>query len=162
MKAHTDKAADQQTDGKTIMKNFFGVVMRLMAEAWKWLKKMNQVWNEGWLVVIGFILWKYSEEILLIVDPTAVPLPVNDLMRFLYATIGTAIAHFVVTVMLYLSHPLVWRYLYGKIYNDLYESIGTELKAHSIKHDLRCIRLKYSLLIFSGYLFTWLVLAATY
>lgn len=159
MKANTDN--EQQLDGKAIMINFFKALWNTFKAVFNFLRKLNQVWNEGWLIVVGFLLWKYSEALLQLVDPTAVPLPVNDLMRFLYATIGTAIAHFVVTVMLWLSHPLIWRYLYGKVYNDLYEVSG-ELKSHSIKHDVRCLRLKYSLLVFSLYLGTWLVLAATY
>lgn len=163
MKAHTHEFPElKDRDGRAIMINFFKAIWNLLKIGFAFLRKMHQVWNEGWLVMAGFLLWKYSEDILLMVDPTAVPLPVNDLMRFLYATIGTAIAHFVVTFMLYLSHPLVWRYMYGKIYNDLYESVGSDLKSHSIKHDLKCIRLKYSLFIFLLYLGTWLVLAATY
>jgi hypothetical protein len=137
---------------------FFKTLFNLV---FQYLVKVHRRWNEAYLIVGGFFLWKYSEHVLALVDPTAVPMPVTDLMRFLYATIGTCVAHFTVSVMLWLSHPLIFRYLYGYFYADMYNE-NQDLKSAQIKHDLKCLRLKYSLLVWLLYLATWLVLVATY
>jgi hypothetical protein len=141
---------------------FLKALTGVFKELFLYVVRINRKWNEAWLIVIGFVLWKYSEHVLALIDPTAVPMPVTDLMRFLYATIGTCVAHFTVSVMLWLSHPWVFRYLYARFYTDLYGAETSEFKSHSIKHDLQCIRLKYSLLVWLFYLATWLILAATY
>jgi hypothetical protein len=157
MKAVKEEATNQQTAAQVSV-TFIKEVWSLLKTIWLYLVSLNRRWNEAWLIVIAILMWKYADVAMGYIDPTAPPLPVNDLMRFLYATIGTCIAHFVVNVMLWLSHPLVHRYLYGLFYNDLYEKTDT----NSLKYDLRCIRLKYSLLVWLFYLATWLLLAATY
>jgi hypothetical protein len=146
---------------KLIIRGIWPFLKELGKFIYKWLSLVNRKWNEGYLLILGFLLWKYADYVLAYIDPTIPPLPVNDLMRFLYATIGTCVVHFVVSVMLWLSHPWVFRYLYGKFYEDLYVQ-SQELKSSQILHDLKCIRLKYSLLLWGVYLGTWLVLAATY
>jgi hypothetical protein len=145
-----------------VFKNTFNLLWSIIKELFKFLGLLNQRWNEAWLIVLAFIAWKYFDRVLGLIDPTVPPLPVNDLMRFLYATLGTCVVHFVAMVMLRLSHPWIFRYLYGRFYDDLYGKESTDLKSHTIKHDLQCIRLKYSLLVWSLYVVTWLVLAATY
>jgi hypothetical protein len=141
-----------------LLQAFFGV----FKELFKYLKAVNRKWNEAWLIVLGFFLWKYASHVMALIDPTVPPLPVNDLMRFVYATIGTCVAHFVVSVMLWLSHPWVFKYLYARFYEDIYAGETPDFKSHQIKHDLKCIRLKYSLLVWLFYLATWLILVATY
>ncbi len=139
---------------------FIKALYGLLKACFQWLLLLNRRWNEGWLLVLGFVAWKYSGNVLFWLDPTAPPLPANDLMRFLYATIGTCIGHFVVTVMLKLSHPLVFRYFTALFYQDLYANDAH--RSTKTSDQLQCIRLKYSLLVLLLYLGTWLVLAATY
>jgi hypothetical protein len=141
---------------------FLKALISLLKTLIDYMFMLNRRWNEAWLIVLGFLAFKYQEHVLALLDPTATALPANDLVRFLYATIGTCIAHFVVTLMLRLSHPWIFKYLYARFYQDLYEKDDDNLKSHSIKHDLKCLRLKYSLLVLLFYLGTWLILAATY
>jgi hypothetical protein len=153
----TEKEPERVTLKTVFVKGIFPFFNTL----YQGIKLFNQRWNEAWLMVLGFLLWKYSDYVLSYVDPTAVPLPVNDLMRFLYATIGTCVVHFFVSVMLRLSHPLVFRYLYSGFYYDLYNE-SPDLKSSETKNQNRCNRLKYSLLVWLLYLATWLVLVATF
>lgn len=154
-----------ETESPSFAQSGKGLIMQLWSVIKvlpKYFVIINQRWNEAWLVVLGFLAWKYADVVMGYIDPTAPPLPVNDLMRFLYATIGTCIAHFVVTIMLRLSHPLIFKYLYGWFYADVFGDQTPNLKSTSLNHDLKCIRLKYSFLVWLLYLATWLVLVATY
>jgi hypothetical protein len=159
MKADTD--TDELQEEKFTRKAFWERGLKPFFKAiWELLKTVNQRWNEAYLIVIGIVLWKYSGVVLAWIDPGAA-LPAHSLMRFLYATIGTFTAHFVVSLMVHISHPYVFRYLYGKFYEDLYIQ-SPDLKSTEIKYNLRCLRLKYSLMVLGVYLVTWLILAATY
>lgn len=155
------KKEESKLSGVQTLKQLFIEIWKTLVVIGKWFMHLNQKWNEAWLLVLGIVAWKYADVVLGYVDPTVPPLPVNDLMRFLYATVGTCIVHFVVSLMLRLSHPLIFKYLYGYFYSDLYAK-SADLKSHSINHDLKCARLKYSLLVWLSYVATWLVVLATY
>jgi hypothetical protein len=144
------------------------ILLRFLKELWNTfkvlpiaIKKFHQVWNEAWFIVIGILAWQYSAEVVRYIDPSLLKEFTGFYMRFAYATIGAAIAHFVVTLMLRLSHPNIFRYLYGLFYVDLYQP-ENELKSYHVRYDLKILRVKYSLIMFAVYLSTWLILVATY
>lgn len=113
------------------------------------LYRLNQKYNAAWLLVAGYFALHYV--------PLLLPEPMH---RFFYASLGTVAAHFMVTLMLRLSHPLIFTYLYGLFYNDLYEK-STDLKSTGILEEKKHTRLKYSLVIVLLYLLTWIALAIT-
>lgn len=113
------------------------------------LFKLHQQWNEAWLLVAGYFALHYV--------PVFLPEPTH---RFFYASLGTVAAHFLVSLMLRMSHPLIHYYLYGLFYNDLYEK-SADLKSKEILEEKKHTRMKYSLLVVLLYLGTWLILVVS-
>lgn len=112
--------------------------------------KFNQQWNEAWLLVAGYFALQFV--------PVFLPVPTH---RFFYASLGTVCAHFLVSLMLRLSHPYIFRYLYGLFYTDLYESVS-DLKSNTLLEEKKHTRMKYTMLVILLYLGTWLILAVTF
>ncbi len=130
-----------------------GSVMKKLRDILKLLLlriyKLHQQWNEAWLLVAAYFGLHYV--------PVFLPEPTH---RFFYATVGTIAAHFVVSVMLRLSHPIIFKYLYGLFYNDVYEH-NDDLKSNTLKDEQKLKRIEYSLLVVMLYLGTWLILVVT-
>jgi hypothetical protein len=113
------------------------------------IKHLHQQWNTAWLLAASYFALHYV--------PVFLPEPTH---RFFYASVGTVAAHFVLSLMLRLSHPLIFQYLYGLFYNDLYER-ADDLKSKEILLEKKHTRMKYSLIMVALYLVTWLVLVVS-
>jgi uncharacterized membrane protein YgaE (UPF0421/DUF939 family) len=152
MKRNTDNQIQlpgESRSAKAILSQFFITLWNTFKALLKYVGKLNQVWNEAWLLIAGYFALHYV--------PVFLPEPTH---RFFYASLGTVAAHFMITLMLRLSHPLIHTYLYGLFYNDLYEK-SAELKSNTVIEEKKHTRMKYSLLVVLLYLGTWIILAVT-
>lgn len=136
------------------------------ADFFRFVKK----WNEAFLLVVAIITWCYSDDFLRWIDPTAAVFDAGVLQKFIYAFIGSCIAHFVTWLMLKLTFPEIHSYLYEVFYFDLLGLAGKDILLKAKKGDMQSIkyldeqkwkRIKCSLWVFCLYLLTYLLILAT-
>jgi len=68
------KALKELEDEPTLWRSFIGMLKELwgvIAALPGYLVKLNQRWNEAWLIVLCFFLWKYADVVMGYIDPTS-------------------------------------------------------------------------------------------
>jgi hypothetical protein len=118
-------------------------------------------WNEAIILFpIAIISWMVIPYLLRMIDPTTAVYDSGVLMKFMYANVGVVVCHFTGWLMLRLTMPRVFQYIYIEMPWDLYAE--NELTAsRQSTNESKCKRIKYSILLLSIYFFVWIAILAT-
>jgi hypothetical protein len=128
---------------------------------WRVVTLFIRKWNEAIILFpIAILSWCFAPVVINWIDPTAAIYDTGILMKFMYAVIGTIICHFTAWLMLRLTFPTTFRYLFVSLPWDIYDSPADVKSTERIKYE-QCKRIKYSLVLFSLYVFTFIAILFT-
>jgi hypothetical protein len=128
---------------------------------WRVITLFIRKWNEAIILFpLAIVSWCFAPVVINWIDPTAAIYDTGVLMKFMYAVIGTLICHFTAWLMLKFTFPTTFDYLFHSFHWDVYDQ-KAELKSAELKKYHECKRIKYSLVLFSIYLFTFIAILFT-
>ena len=118
-------------------------------------------WNEPIILLpIAMLSWCLLPSIIRWFDPTAAVYDSGVLMKFMYAVIGTLVTHFTAWIMLKLTMPTVFNYIYNNLTWDLYAK-ETVYKSAEIERQCTNKRIVFSIILLGLYFFSFLAVLAT-